>query len=172
MIDPREQTCGACGHYRPFADEPTAGICGGVPPQVKIWGTRRITDAEAEPLFVTVRPEVREDSPCCILFVPYGVEPIPVLPTEHVSRRSAFCKVPGCGCMRDGESDYCADHGDEDEPRPTESVAEHPECSLGDCPYSPASGICKTECEHPVDTRGQTNVRSPADRPILSESPE
>jgi hypothetical protein len=169
MTDPRTQTCCQCKHFRPT--EEGTGICGGVLPEVKIWG--QILNPETntiDPLFGTFRPEVKETDPSCYRFSLYG-EAEDEAP--EVPKRSRLCKVPGCGCNRDGESDYCADHEDMDvsspEPQASESFT-HPDCALEHCPYP--FGTCLSTCQHLVDPRSRSDVPKPADGSVSSESPD
>lgn len=110
MIDLRDKTCGQCQHIRPHNDEERTAICGAVEPEVRVYGTIE-KDGMIIPLLTTVRPEVHEDDPCCFRFADAG----DLLSQLAQPERSPICAVPGCKCLRDGESDYCVDHEPETE---------------------------------------------------------
>jgi hypothetical protein len=117
VSDAASKTCGQCRHLRPFHDEERTAICGGVPPEVKIWGSyERVDPADPtrkslEPLVGTFRPEVNENDPSCLLFEERGARSMEEVFRE--AQRSPLCGVLGCGCLRDGDSDYCVEHQEE-----------------------------------------------------------
>ncbi len=111
MTDPRFQTCGQCRHFRPAQN-----VCGGALPEVKIFGSLQKEDGTVEPLFGTFRPEVHEEDPSCFMFEEHGMPSLKDVLVEK--ERSPICEVPGCKCMRDGESPFCVDHEDYEEPEP------------------------------------------------------
>jgi len=131
MRDLRDKTCGECWNFRARNDEERTGVCGGMLPEVKIWGSVEVVnpgdpeEKHIEPIFGTFRPEVHENDPCCCHFED-GIQDA-LIEAVIEAGRSPICAAPGCKCNRDGDSPYCVDHEDyepEDDRSPNHKAAD------------------------------------------------